>query len=151
MIMCSSVSCSTRVRSVWLVLVALVFALAGQIGADAQSAPAMPSQTSSQDGVVVKVTPNAIGPGAAEWKFAVALDTHSQELGDDLANTAVLVLDGSERKPTDWNGASPGGHHRDGTLTFAAPAEAPKLIELRIQRPNEAAPRVFRWESAALR
>jgi len=97
------------------------------------------------------VTPKAIGAAIAEWKFAVALDTHSEDLSDDLGRTAVLVVDGTELKPTRWSGAAPGGHHRDGTLTFAAPSSPPQVIELRIHRPSEEAPRVFHWEGSALR
>ncbi len=80
------------------------------------------------------------------WNFAVVLDTHSQELGDDLVEAAVLVTDDGRRiKPLSWKGAPAGGHHREGTLEFKAPKPSPKLLELRLQRSGEPDPRVFRW------
>jgi hypothetical protein len=72
-------------------------------------------------------------------------------LDDDLAKTAVLLLDGRETAPSQRSGAVPGGHHREGVLKFSAPSQVPASIELRIQRVRETSPRVFRWDGAALR
>jgi hypothetical protein len=59
---------------------------------------------------------------------------------------AVLVDDrGVEHRPAGWKGDPPGGHHRKGTLEFALVAPRPGAVELRVQRPGEQAPRVFRW------
>jgi hypothetical protein len=113
-------------------------------------APATTTQSSAERGVTVKVTPKAI-PAAGEWEFAVVLDTHSADLNDDLVKSAVLLVDGSELRPVSWTGAAPGGHHREGVLKFPVPAQAPQAVELRIQRTEEAVPRVFRWDGAALR
>lgn len=98
-------------------------------------------------GVTVNVMP---GPfTASEWSFKVVFDTHTQNLDDDLAKTAVLLVDGVELHPALWS--APGsGHHREGVLTFSAPTHRPGNIELRITRPNEPEPRVFRWEGGAL-
>jgi hypothetical protein len=94
--------------------------------------------------VTVKVTPRALG---ATWDFDVVFDTHSQELTDDLLNTAVLIgRDGSELRPIEWKGAAPGGHHRAGMLRFAAPNPAPAAVVLRITRTGEPKPRVFQWK-----
>lgn len=109
------------------------------------------TQSSAERGVTLKVTPVPPTAGAAEWSFTVALDTHSGSLDDDLAKSAVLVVDGKEMAPTRWSGPAPGGHHRQGVLSFPAPAEPAQAIELRIQRAGEDAPRVFRWDGAALR
>ena len=110
----------------------------------AQSQPAAPTQSTVSQGVTVKVTPKKLD--GAEWEFAVVLDTHSQELKDDLQQSAVLVVAGRELKPTRWQGPGAGGHHREGVLVFpAAAADGP--IELRIQRAGEASPRVFRWDA----
>lgn len=89
--------------------------------------------------------------GAAELEFAVVLDTHSADLDDDLTQTARLIVDGREFPPARWTGAAPGGHHREGKLSFALPLQPPQVVELRIQRRGEAQPRVFRWGAAALR
>lgn len=129
-----------------------VAALAWHAGAHAQTAPpATVAQSSSERGVTIKVTPRPPAPGATEWEFTVVLDTHSENLVDDLTNAAVLVVDGREISPIRWTGAQPGGHHREGVLAFPAPGQAATSIELRLQRANETAPRIFRWEGAALR
>lgn len=115
---------------------------AAQVGATA-------TQSSVDKGVTVKVTLKKLtGP---EWEFVVVLDTHAEELKDDLAQTAVLLVDGREIRPSQWQGPGSGGHHREGVLRFPAAGANPLSIELRIQRAGETGPRVFRWEGAALK
>ena len=105
----------------------------------------LPPQSSSQAGVTVKVTPRSLA--GAEWEFEVVFDTHSQDLKDDLLKAAVLVADGGKpSSPTGWQGDGPGGHHREGILRFKPAAASPASVELRLQRPGETAPRVFRWQ-----
>jgi hypothetical protein len=99
--------------------------------------------------VTVKVTPR--GVAGAEWEFAVVLDTHSAKLDDDLVRTAVLRVDGRESRPVRWTGAKPGGHQREGVLTFASPGRAVGPVELLILRTGEPAPRVFSWDAISLR
>jgi len=123
-----------------LLLVATFTVAAGPL-----AAADLPPQTSSQSGVIVKVTPRKLA-GAA-WEFEVVFDTHSQELKDDLLKAAVLVADGGAPfSPAGWQGDGPGGHHRKGVLRFKPPAASPASVELRLQRPAESAPRVFRWQ-----
>ena len=114
-------------------------------------ASAQPTQPAARSSVAAGVTVN-VTPGpftASEWSFKVVFDTHSQNLDDDLRNTAVLLVDGVELHPARWS--APGsGHHREGVLTFSAPRQRPGNIELRITRPNEPELRVFRWEGASL-
>jgi len=106
----------------------------------------LPAQKSNANGVTVTVTPGALRADAGSWDFAVVLDTHSQDLSDDLAKTAVLVDDrGKEFRPIGWEGAAPGGHHRKGILKFNPIAPRPGALELRINRTGEGTPRVFRW------
>jgi hypothetical protein len=107
------------------------------------------TQTTVERGVTVKVTPKSLS--GAVWEFAVVLDTHAEDLKDDLQKTAVLVVDGREIQPIAWQGPGAGGHHREGVLTFAAPAGAASPVELRIRRAGETAPRVFRWNTAAVK
>lgn len=123
-------------------LFAAVLALAAAAAADAQQPAA---QKSVQNGVTVEVTgPDFTTPA---WSFKVVLDTHSQELSDDLVATAVLVDPaGREIRPTAWEGAGPGSHHREGVLKFPALTPAPEAVELRIRRAGEAAPRVFKFD-----
>ena len=114
------------------------------------AAPAIPvelgARSSAQAGVTVKVTPRDVSPQAAVWTFAVVLDTHSQDLRDDLAKTASLVdARGARHAPLAWEGAPPGGHHREGVLRFKGLGAQVGALELHIQRAGEQAPRVFRW------
>jgi len=104
-------------------------------------------QRSSAGGVTVAVTPQKLAASAKSWDFKVVLDTHSGELNDDLVTTATLIDDkGGRYAPVRWEGAGPGGHHREGTLKFNAVTPTPATIELRIARAGEAAPRSFRWQ-----
>lgn len=102
-------------------------------------------QTSNQSAVTIKVTPRSL-QGVA-WEFEVVFDTHSQELKDDLLKGAVLVTaDGTEVSPVDWKGDPPSGHHRKGVLVFNAVKPRPEVLELRISRSGESAPRSFKWD-----
>jgi hypothetical protein len=103
-------------------------------------------QRSSTSGVTVAVTPQNLAAGARSWDFKVVLDTHSQDLSDDLVKSAVLLDDKAGRHvPVKWEGAGPGGHHREGMLKFNAIKPRPESVELQIQRPGESKPRSFRW------
>ena len=107
----------------------------------------LPTLRDSASGVTVAVTPGDLAAAAKIWDFAVVLDTHSQELSDDLVQNALLVDDkGRSFKPLAWDGAAPGGHHRKGVLRFDPIAPRPQAVELRIRRPGEAKARTFRWE-----
>ena len=124
-------------RLLWLVAATLLaFNAAAQLAA----------QKSTAGGVTVTVTPAKLVAGAKTWDFSIVLDTHTQDLSDDLAGSAVLVDDrGNEFKALAWDGAAPGGHHRSGVLKFNAIEPRPQALELRISRPGEAKPRTFRW------
>lgn len=77
----------------------------------------------------------------------VAMNTHSVELADDMAKVSMLRDDaGKEYKPTAWEGAGPGGHHREGKLKFAAMPTQPKYVELVIKDLAKVSERTFRWE-----
>lgn len=112
----------------------------------AGSARELETKTSSAGGVTVKVTPKSVAPGVAAWEFGVVLDTHSQALEDDLVKSAVLVdSQGVRHAALAWEGAAPGGHHREGALHFKPLSPFPAAFELHISRSGEAQPRVFRW------
>lgn len=131
----------------WVASAALILA-AAPLAAMAQASPnATATQSSSNRGVTVKVTPKSIGSPDSRWEFAIVLDTHSADLSDDLTQSAILATDdGRTLKPVSWIGAAPGGHHREGVLAFEVPSPRPNAIELRIDRPGESAPRTFRWQ-----
>jgi hypothetical protein len=128
------------------VLRGILAAMAALVVAGAAGAAELETRTSSAAGVTVKVTPKDVAPDAAAWVFAVVLDTHSRDLSDDLVKNAVLLdARGARHAPIAWEGAPPGGHHREGVLRFKGLGPAPGAFELQIRRPGEGAARVFRW------
>ena len=101
----------------------------------------------NERGVTVEVTPRNVARNAPTWEFKIVLDSHTQDLRDDLMKSATLLdAGGVQYAPTVWEGAGPGGHHREGVLKFKPVSPHPQAIELRIHRTGEAAPRLFRWE-----
>lgn len=79
--------------------------------------------------------------------FEIALNTHSVDLSDDMVKISLLRDDaGKEYAPSAWEGAGPGGHHREGKLKFAAMTTKPKYIELVIKNLAKVSDRTFRWE-----
>ena len=114
------------------------------IAAVAATAAELSTIKSTSNGVTIAVTPQFMSNGPLEFK--IVLDTHSQDLNDDLLKSAVLIDNANNRyTPIDWQGAGPGGHHREGILRFA-PLREPTAIELQITRAKEQSPRSFRWK-----
>ena len=104
------------------------------------------TQKDSAHGVTVAVTPADLAAGAKTWDFSIVFDTHSQDLSDDIVQSAVLMDDRrNEFRALSWDGAGPGGHHRSGVLKFKPVEPQPQALELRINRPGEGKPRTFRW------
>lgn len=111
---------------------------------DAKTAALAP-QTSATHGVTITVTPLSPPNEAKTWEFKLTLESHTQDLNDDLIGTSLLIGDGRQATPLSWEGAPPGGHHRKGLLRFKPISPAPQSLELRIQRAGEPIPRNFRW------
>jgi hypothetical protein len=87
----------------------------------------------TQGSVTVNATPTLLSSKDLQWKFDVGFNTHSVELDQDITQIAVLVDDsGKEYKPIRWEGAGPGGHHREGTLVFNQITPMPKTVTLKI-------------------
>ena len=103
------------------------------------------TQKSVAQGVTVAVTPGTLDEDASIWDFAVAFDSQHKRLDDEIMDSAVLVGDGRRVKPLAWEGESAGGRHRAGVLKFIAIKPRPKELQLQVQRPGEAKPRVFRF------
>lgn len=113
---------------------------------DAQS-PSYQSQTDEQGQATVEVTPVELSKDAPVWKFNVVMDTHSVELDADMAKASVLVDEAGLKYPAlSWEGAEAGGHHREGTLSFAPIYPTPKSVEVLIQNVGDAANRSFKWQ-----
>ena len=132
-----------RLKSSRTVVLAFFSALAIVLPAPAAD---LGTRKNSERGVTVAVTPVNLSAGAGSWDFKISLDTHSADLNDDLRKSAVL-LDGQGGKyaPVGWDGAAPGGHHREGILRFKPLSPRPTAIELQITRQGESKPRAFRW------
>lgn len=111
------------------------------------TAAELDAQKSTDRGVTVAVTPRIPADSAGSWDFKIVLDTHSADLSDDLTKSATLIDgDGRRYTPVAWDGAGPGGHHREGVLRFKPISPRPQSLELHIARNGEAAPRAFRWQ-----
>ena len=135
-------SCSLKPISLlpaFVLCAALLYTLGG-------AAAELEPQTNQTDGVSISVKPTDVSAESKSWRFQVALNTHSGNLGDDLARSASLVDAAGKQYPAlGWDGDPAGGHHRKGVLRFKALSPRPEAIELRILRLGEASPRVFRW------
>ena len=104
------------------------------------------TQKNSERGLTVDVTPLDLSAGAKTWDFKFVFDTHTQDLNDDLTKSALLFDPAANSPlPIAWDGAGPGGHHREGVLRFKPIVPRPASVELRIDRPGETMPRSFRW------
>jgi hypothetical protein len=124
----------------------LGLAIAGAAASALADAHGLAEQTSRNRGVIVRVKPVDVAPGAKSWAFEVVLETHSVDLTDDLPRAATLAgAGGAAQAASAWEGDPPGGHHRKGVLRFAPIAPPPDELVLQIRRPGESAPRSFRW------
>lgn len=127
-------------------LITLAAAIAVAAASGAATARELAQQTSRDRGVTVRVKPLDVSASAKTWAFEIVLETHTQELPDDLVRAATLNgTSGAQQSPTAWEGDPPGGHHRKGVLRFAPLVPATETVELRIQRPGESAARKFQW------
>lgn len=130
-----------RMKLVGTVLVACLVAV--PVAATAKEFAQLSSQG---QGVTLRARPVDIAANGKSWTLEIAVDTHSQDLADDFTRTAVLIdAKGKPHAPLAWDGAAPGGHHRQGVLRFEPISPAPAVLELRIQRAGETAPRSFKW------
>lgn len=97
--------------------------------------------------VAITITPLNLKDSSSTWNFEVALNTHSEELTEDLVAVSELVDDqGKSYKPISWGGTPPGGHHREGVLKFNPISPKPKSIELKIKNVGGAPERRFKWD-----
>ena len=103
-------------------------------------------QTNSEGSVGVEVIPVEISDTSDLWQFKIVLNTHSVELDQDLTKITLLVDDkGNEYQSLSWEGAPPGGHHREGVLTFDSISPQPSSIELVVRDIDGIEERKFSW------
>ena len=109
------------------------------------------TRTDEQGAVVFVVTPVNLDSPDATLDFEVVMDTHSVDLGWDLAALAVLRTDsGEEVQATAWPIGS--GHHYSGTLSFPSTQsdgepilDGAAMLTLSI-RDTDVPERVFVWD-----
>lgn len=112
-------------------------------------AAAATPQTSNEGGVVIRVTPARLAPGAVTWDFEVVFETHTVQLtGDPAQFTVLLDPQGQVHAPLRWDGDPPGGHHRKGILKFKPIRPAPVTVTLKIRGIGGVPERAFTWSIA---
>lgn len=97
--------------------------------------------------VSIEVIPQDISDTKDQWKFSLAINTHTWELQEDVQKSAKLIDDaGKAYQALLWDGAPPGGHHRTGNLLFQRISPMPKAIELQIENIGGVQMRSFLWQ-----
>ena len=96
--------------------------------------------------VDVTVTPEVLIAGQPP-RFKLEFNTHSVELDFDIEK--ITRLSDDRRKDygqSTWEGSPPGGHHREGTLTFPELLGDVKSATLIISAVSGIAERKFTWQ-----
>src|SRR6266487_1999039 len=109
------------------------------------------ARTDEQGAVVFQITPLNLDTATDTLEFDVAMNTHSVDLGMDLASLSTLSTDTGVAIPAAKWDATPGGHHVDGKLIFPLTANGKSILDgaskLTLTIINvDAASRVFEWE-----
>ena len=113
--------------------------------AEPSSILTLPTRTNEANGLTIAVTPLPFSFGK-EISFKVSFDTHSGDLGFDMSEVAYLEDgNGGLYQPRGWSGAPPGGHHREGTLSFPAIPDGSPSMRLVLRGLYGAESRIFDW------
>ncbi len=106
----------------------------------------LPAKVNDENSVSIEVEPINFS-FSRPAQFDISLTTHQGSLDFDLAQVSVLEDDkGNVYQPLNWEGSPPGGHHRNGTLSFPRLENRSRSIKLTIRDVYNAPERVFRWE-----
>jgi len=120
---------------------------------ESEQASSYETRTDSQGAVVFEVTPLNLSASADTLEFEVVMNTHSVDLGWDLAGQASLSTDtGLDVQGVSWPVGN--GHHYDGVLAF--PATSPDGSRLLagattitlVVRDTDVPERRFAWDLA---
>ncbi len=103
------------------------------------------SKIDEQSGVTITVTPIDILSQSKEWKFNIAMNTHSVELQDPTKSTVLVNDKGKEYKPIGWDGLVQ-GHHMNGMIIFNQITPTPKFVEIKIRDVGGIPERFFKWD-----
>ncbi len=109
------------------------------------------ARTDEQGAVVFQITPLNLDTAIDTLEFDVAMNTHSIDLGMDLASLSTLSTDTGVAIPAAKWDATPGGHHVGGKLIFPLMTNGKSILDgaskLTLTIVNvDAASRVFEWE-----
>ena len=107
---------------------------------------ALAEQTRQANAVMIVVTPLNVSPSTSVWQFKTVLDTHVDDLNQDIAANVVLIGNDKQQQPLGWQGDPPGGHHREGILEFQSMTPRPRSIELRINGIGGETGTTFQWD-----
>jgi hypothetical protein len=105
-----------------------------------------------QGAVIVEMRPQNLNSAWTKIEFQVSMNTHSVDLGMDLAALATLTTDtGYSVKASEWITPQSGGHHVNGTLIFPSSVDDIPILEgarqITLTLVDVDAPeRVFVWE-----
>lgn len=102
-----------------------------EVQPDAVLAPAWDQtvQVDEQGAVVVEVTPLNLNNHGDTLEFDIALNTHSVDLGMNLASLAALSTDtGMVVQAANWD-APRGGHHVSGKLMFPSTFDGNSFLD----------------------
>ncbi len=116
-----------------------------------QAKPSPLERSDAQGAVTVNVTPLNLEDPGETVDFKVSLETHSVDLGMDLATLAILSTDtGRSVGAIQWD-APRGGHHVEGILSFPAKVDGQLLLEGAAKitltiKDLDAPERVFTWD-----
>ncbi len=108
-------------------------------------------RTDNQGAVEFTVQPLNLDSPGDSLTFEVSMNTHSVDLGMNLATLATLTTDnGTSVQGVSWNGPR-GGHHVSGTLIFPASIAGKSILsgasKLSLTIINIDAPeRIFSWD-----
>lgn len=134
-------------KKIWIAVAGIIIVAGLFFWATPQKEPmdaVIASQINNEGPITVTVTP-LITAKNIELSFKIVLDTHIEEISNDMTQSAVMIGDdGKEYIPAAWEGDPPGGHHREGILKFNA-VSAAKNFELRIRGIGGVAERIFKW------
>ena len=136
-------------RNFLIVIVVLVAVAGGLLFARKEKTIQTPleSQINSEGSVEVEVTPLSVSHTSDRWEFSIVISTHSVELDQDLTEVSILIDEGgNEYESLTWEGSPPGGHHREGVLSFKPISPMPGKITLRLEGIGAIAERNFVWE-----
>lgn len=137
------------VLAVWIIAARKNAAPVSQALIPTPSSQSSAYQTQTKEGgnVTVIVTPQELATGKPAT-FQIVFDTHSVNLDFDVAAAAGLRDEqGNTYGPATWKGDPPGGHHREGTLSFFKPMAQTSSATVTLKDIAGIKERIFMWEN----